>query len=98
MDQDGDLDIVDTTANYGGEDTRIYPRSLNNVKKYWIIFQKEWMQIKLQSLFKSHSRWSRTFGFCLIARLWTPQLKTTEPKNTSVLTTQSFISKKRNSE
>ena len=57
MDQDGDLDIV-VTANYGGEDTRIYPKvtlALNNGEGVFEevpldYFPKEWIGLTLITL------------------------------------------------
>ncbi|GIR02523.1 MAG: hypothetical protein CM15mP12_0540 [Gammaproteobacteria bacterium] len=53
MDQDGDLDIVDTTANYGGEDARIYPKvtlALNN--------GREFLKESATGLFSKRMDWS----------------------------------------
>ena len=123
MDQDGDLDIVDTTANYGGEDTRIYPKvtlALNNGEgvfeevpldyfpkrmdwSYFDRFANQGMGNATELIQKSgvvdlDGQGHLDFVSSLQGYMDTTTEDDPEPKNTSVLTTQSFISKKRKSE
>ena len=123
MDQDGDLDIVDTTANYGGEDTRIYPKvtlALNNgegvfeevpldyfpKRMDWSYFDNVANQgmgnatelIQKSGVVDLDGQGHLDFVSSLQGNMDTTTEDDPEPKNTSVLTTQSFISKKRKSE